>query len=424
MSTIVYSIVTAPGQSDDFFNFKPKHFSVTNREIEIFNSELVNDFEINLLHRFVDGVETAPKDGLTISVRNGLMDIMDLIITKSNNGTLSIDNSVTTAEFANQFPAYTILFESLITDSNNKVWPQKVTVTVGAEIAVLYLFPSKFELSYPNSNIEVIPLFNNINDFGVINLSAINAAIANLSSLPYAAEFDAITRENPCTNIELAYHQWVNRANLSEDASIPFGLVCYGDPSEEAKDAAVREFIESKSTLSKSDKEVIFPSLFGSYGFTLVPFWNNVAFKDSRNVYSPIVDTRSMIQFVSDGIPTLNYAHVDANWELLPTIFQSLSCFVVPDEIEFDNVGTLTDTISRYFLVATTDADFVDMPNDTQEFVKTLIEALSSAESYPNTNPAVGVEIEIIGDLSYATFFSGGLRWRVLTKISFSDLSN
>ena len=62
------------------------------------------------------------------------------------------------------------------------------------------------------------------------------------------------------------------------------------------------------------------------------------------------------------------------------------------------------------------------MSPDVQEFVKVLFEALSCAELHPRAILTQGIDIEVIGELTYATFFSLGLRWRVLTKITYENV--
>ncbi len=415
---VTHSIITAIGQSPEFFCFKRKHFSVTDKVIHQINNVDGYDFEINVLHRFDSGTETEPSLGVTAPVQSTLLAVVELIIEKSNAGTLDISQATTESEFTNQFPDYVISFEGLITDSDESVWPQMVTVSDSNETAIMYFYPAYFEVQYTNSNVGVITLFDDINEFGTVNLSTVNLTVANLDELPYSSKFMEITSETPCTTQQIVMHTWVNRDNLTETMDIPFGIVCYGNPSEEVQNAAIRAYIIANSDFTSSDREVIFPTLFGNFGFTIFPYWGNVAFYDGRNIYSPIVESASMLTYIEESVVTLDPTHCANTFEIFPTVFQSLSCFVVADEEEYEQIGTLLSRIPKYILASPTSEDFVTMPADTQAFVQTLFEALDSAENYPSNNPVEGLIIELVDNLSYITFFSDGIRWRVLTKTS------
>lgn len=422
MSTTIYGIVSAIGLSPEFMNFKRKHHTVTNKVITQWNSETDNDFEFNILHRFTNVEETETHEGLTQPVKETVMAAIDLVLVKSINDSLSIDKGTTKTEFENAFPSAVFEFEDIFQDTNNSVWVTKMSIVSGAETAHIYFYPAKFEVSYPNSNVSVIPLMDDVDSFASVGLSTINSLIGKLDTLPFSAEFAEITQELPCTNLTIDEHQWVNKSNTTETTPVPFGIISYGYPSEESKEQAVRQFIERNSTLSKTDREIIFPGLFGSSGFNLFPFWDQISQEQSRNIYSPILRPNDMIEFVKNNVDALNGIHVNDTWEFLPTLFQSIGILSVPDQESYDEIGQLKQHIETYFLVAPSDGNFSQMGPEVQEFVKSLFEALSCAELHPSATPTQGIDIEIIGGLTYATFFSLGLRWRVLTKVAFENV--
>ncbi len=425
MSREIYSYVTALGKSPEFFDFNRKHEAVTKWTPGLLNSNTGNDFEIHILHHFDDSVEIDPQGSIRDGFSTLLINAVDLLITKSSLGQLSLDASVIKTEFENNFSNTTFTFEGVITDSNNDVWPQKMIVESSQEeTATLYLYPSHFETEYPNSNVEVVSIFEDNDDFGTVNLAGINVVINNLGFLPFADDFAKITSDNPCTKVEVGEYQWVNRKNLSEDRMVPFGLVCYGNPSTEAKEAAVRKFIEYNTDLDPNQLEIIFPTIFGSYGFTMVPYWDNKAIESVRTIYSPVVDPAAMATLLSGKLPAVDDAHIKTASETIPTMFQSLVCMAIPDKDELDKIVDFNHSVDRYILASPTSSDFTNMPTATKEFVKTLMEALEAAESHPIGVPAEGVTIEVVGNLAYATFHSNGLRWRVLTKSTFTSFGN
>ena len=423
MSTIVYGIITAPGQSSSFFDFKKKHFSRSNKTPYIMNSELANDFEVNIIHRFEDSIETEPSEGVTTLTSVDVMDLVDMVITKSKNKNFSLDVDVTTAEFETTFPGWEIEFTGIITDAEGLVWPKLITLVGDSETVVLYLYPNYFETNYPNTNVTVVTLIDNLDEFETMSTAAIKSAVANLDTMVFSDEFAAITEDQPPTKILVDSHTWVNSNELSETVDIPFGVVCYGEPSVEVREAAIRDHIIANSTMGATVREVVFPSLFGSEGYTLFPFWGNIARVDDRNIYSPACSVEDMIAFAAEVTSTITTTFAGINYTVIPTVFQSLSLLCIPEDNPLAPIGKFEENIKDYFLAATTSGDFTGMSTDTQSFVKTLFEVLDIAETYPEANTIDDYEIEVVDDITYITFFSNGYKWRVVTKAIYDALA-
>lgn len=418
MTSISYTLVTSVNQSPEFFQFEPKHFAYTNKDIVSINSKSLNDFEVNIISQ--DDDNGAVTDFTLPEIfQNSVMAVIDLIFVKSMNGTLSINKDTTETEFEDAFSDLTITFSSLFEDTTGNIWPTDVTISNGTNTLTAYMYPSEFVKMYSGSEVEVIPLLSNVDTFGTVDAVDVRGAIADLEAIPFAEEFSEISTKHPCTKVSLLEHKWVNQHNQSEVVNVPFGIVQYGYPSEEVIDQAIRDHIDNHSTLTKSAKETIFPTLYGSYGYTIFPIWDKLAFDDDRPTYSPIFRPDNMLEYIKTVVHLCGDSHLLNTWELLPTQYQSVNCFMVPDEDNYDDIGTLSENLPRYFNVAPSHPEFVKLGPDTRVFVTRLFDALIIAESFPESAPNSIVEIEQVNGLTYATFFSGGLRWRVLTKSSY-----
>jgi hypothetical protein len=109
---------------------------------------------------------------------------------------------------------------------------------------------------------------------------------------------------------------------------------------------------------------------------------------------------------------------VDALIDILPTVYQSISCAVMSDISNAPEASTLRYFYNDYILKSNLSPDFIRMTSTTRTFVNKLLDALPVAEGGVLTTPA-GIEEEVINGVRFISFTVADCHIRMLPKSEF-----
>lgn len=209
-----------------------------------------------------------------------------------------------------------------------------------------------------------------------------------------------------------------------------FTLVHYGAMGldYENQKSAIRDYLSANSDLTIWPK--IYPELFNETDFAVIPTWDSTAINqtgDSFSLYSssvPIGKIKSnMKKFAPAGFSNTSNIDqfIETNCSATSVLYRGMICGVMGSPNNKDQIFKLTQLYGDYMHASTEQADFSRMKTQTQEFVKTLNQALGIAFS-ANNNTTIpnGFTKQFRGNRLFISFLSGGFQWLVLSRLSYN----
>lgn len=188
-----------------------------------------------------------------------------------------------------------------------------------------------------------------------------------------------------------------------------------GNNSDSAKEA-LRDHILANSKRSREDWAKIFPDIFTSTEFIIIPAFMNVAVPNKareNGVYSPVI-TPDEIDKLATRLPKgVGYtaAHNRATAQATTLIYRSIAIVVVGGPENRDGINTLRKRYPDYITVPTTHVDFGYMKEETRNFVLTLVNLVRLADELtPSTTVPKGYNRIVRDGVTYvATSFANFL---------------
>lgn len=291
----------------------------------------------------------------------------------------------------------------------------------------LWFNDARFRAQYNYYDIVVIPPVDDLSRL-IENLPTAALAIQSTSLDSVIAKVSSQTRKNPPTNItsyKVIYHDPTNNKSTSL-LETTWVLVLYGSMSEDSESikAAIRDYLSDHSNYDKW--HVIFPDLYSTNEFVIIPFWDAIATKDysyDNGLYRTLI-CNADINKTSDRVIPKSYKlgthseeYIKTNIEIGSAFYRTMSFMAIGSPTNSNAVYRLTDLFPDYMAVSTDSPDFSRMTSYTQSFALKFNEALNKARLY-NANdifPA-GFTRAIKGSRTYIGFDVLGYSFFILTK--------
>jgi len=157
-----------------------------------------------------------------------------------------------------------------------------------------------------------------------------------------------------------------------------------GDNIDAYKERLI-EWILGNSTHTREEWAEIFPDIFTSTEFILIPQWNPYAIPNKTldpGLYSPVVEVaraNPLARLFSIGT-AYNNAHIDKVNSVVPTSYKTVTLLAVGGPQNRDGVNKFFDQWTDYIAVSTSHLDHDRMDPITQGFVEKLHTLMKIAE--------------------------------------------
>lgn len=243
-----------------------------------------------------------------------------------------------------------------------------------------------FRNQAPLSLIHVVPPVKEVDDF-FGTPAEVQALVVPPDIQGMNDQAEEMKGDYPYTALRTWMFNWVNPSNPSEKIPTYWLTIHYGDAGnnlDSAKDAIV-DHILSNSDRDREDWAEIFPDLFTSTEFIIVPHYDLVARESmSRQpaIYSPIVNHKISLDDMLHHVRGSGYSekYIRDVIEIAPTLYRSLAISVVGGPENRDGINKLSLRYPDFMNIYTTHVDFGYMEEETREFVMTLTELIYVAE--------------------------------------------
>ena len=197
---------------------------------------------------------------------------------------------------------------------------------------------------------------------------------------------------------------WHDRENRDSTMIVPMTLIVYGraglNPSRQKQ--ALREYILAHSEHGVADWVKVFPEIFTSTMFTIVPCYSVRGIpnlEDQGALYSPMVPydlfAKAVTKFGGWSQPAVGeetnvFPVPTTDVVTLPTLYKSLCSTVIAGPENEEGKKTLHQVVPDYGLIAE-GPDFTRISSDTADWIRLLFQAMIAAEEYHDYNTSFDV---------------------------------
>lgn len=333
-------------------------------------------------------------------------------------------NSIT-AEFSERIVSLTC--GDMITATNGKSYPSYIkfkTSDYAADdnLCTIWFSNSTFEIEYDEYSITVVPPIENIDVF----FSTYSTAVAQINAMDFAKKLEFIQRirsSNPETIVTSNDFVFYNATNSAAYVNTNWTYLIYG-PKGNDPDAikqATIAYLQANSTRELGSWKTIFPDIFKSTEFIIIPKWNNYSIDEmtlQAGIYSPIINLKNEIAYAKAHIVTdYSSSHIENNLFAMSHPYKSLTLLVIggPDN------GPAKQAINQVFkdiiAVSSTSNDFSRMSSNTMQFLNYLAQMLVIAEQMTPATSIPNIYKTTVRDgISYLVLNYGGINYFVASK--------
>lgn len=274
-------------------------------------------------------------------------------------------------------------------DDANKWFPDHITFThtSGGDVfeTTIWFADEKFKLQYDEFEIVAIPPVN----LHVDELNGTPTAVATLvNALKPDVVLDKIetAKDGYSPTHTRTYNlTWNDPNNQGSQIQTPWIILVYGAAgnSPEKIEEAIAAYIDSETELNPSVWQTIYPALYLSTEFYLIPFWDRIAIPgalEAHGIYSPIMRPGTLIDIAEAYAHGYSSAVVQNGLTVQTCMYKSIGFLAVGGQNNAEGKVRLNLRFPDYINVPTDSLDFNRMSQDTQGFINFLVDMLEIAE--------------------------------------------
>ncbi|ANZ48786.1 virion structural protein [Erwinia phage vB_EamM_ChrisDB] len=290
-----------------------------------------------------------------------------------------------------------------------------------------------FSQDYTGWEIEVLMPILPVDTFMAVK-SIVEIAMSGFNLPDHHKKANEIRGEYPYTSILTNEYTWHDREDYNSTMIIPMSLLIYGragmNPSRIKQ--ALREYILANSNNGVIEWVKVFPEIFTTTKFTIVPGWSIRGIPNQEDIaaqYSPLLPYDFQVKAISTfgAWETLTAVQKNNN-EVpmpetdvceLPSVYKSLGAVAIAGTENDSRKATLHDIIPDYALIGTTNPDIARMSKTTSEWVDLYFRAMIAAEEYHPYNTSLDI-VKLVDDenpaIYYWVFEFDNVEFRVLAR--------
>lgn len=323
--------------------------------------------------------------------------------------------------------------ELLAGAASNKNMPDyiRMTTVAGNHAVQIWFADAAIKAQYDTYEVNVLPP---VRDVKMLNnhLSAVQTAIMTYGYAELRKQVEAIIGEDPPTYDSTYTLTWKDPTGSGSTLEITWTVVGYGPMSidEESIKDAIKQYLTDYAP--EIDWSKIFPSLYSSSEFTIVPLWEQlspVTEDIDLGTYSPFTLVNDLKTIVTPRLPvgysaaTNISTHLNNYLQVFGFIWRSMTLAAVGSPSNLASNRKLESIVPDMLNVPTTNGDWGRMTPETADFVEKLTTCLELARNFGPTSVAPsGYTKRISGGRIFLTFNHGDYKIMVLTRFGYGTL--
>lgn len=305
-------------------------------------------------------------------------------------------------------------------------------VTVAGELYrnTLWFSDARFRTQYSYYEIEVIPPVDDINRL-IDSLPNVAVSLASVKVHSVTSRINAQNRKDKFTELQTYQLTWYDPKDVSGKSVLntEWTLIIYGNAGAdtEAIKGAIRDYLFAKSNYP--DWPLIFPSLFSSNEFVVVPFWDAIATPKvtyDDGLYNSMITTGIINLATYKYIPNSyrigsgSNEFIALNTTVGSVFYRTMMFMALGNPSNKGGVYTFEHMFPDYIAVPTDSPDFARMTTNTQTFVLKLNDCFNKARQYsPNERFPDGFTLAVKGAREHIGFDFGGFTFYVMTRLGY-----
>lgn len=293
----------------------------------------------------------------------------------------------------------------------------------------LWFSDAAFQTQYQGYTIEVLPPVSDLSVFEG-HIGPVITAMGLIGTGQIVTQINAAVADKPATTVMSTTVRWFDPTNPASFVDTVWTTVHWGKAGldQGAINAAIVDYLNANQP--EDNWPIIFPSLFNTNEFVLIPMWKNIAAPETSlnfGIYSPAV-TLGQIGTVSNLYLPAAYtgitgaaAFLAANLQAVGVPYRSVILLVCGNPSNAGGVTKFTNVYPDYIDVSTGGSDFARMDSNTRAFVTTLADAMSVADTLltGSVPPSPYSRVQRGGN-TYLMFTLNGYNWLILLNSSYS----
>lgn len=305
-------------------------------------------------------------------------------------------------------------------------------VTSGGEQyrITLWFSDARFRVQYRYYDIEVIAPVDDLRRL-ISSLPDVAVSLSAVKTQSITNRINTANRQNKFTELQTTSLTWHDPTDTTgkKVLNTEWTVIIYGNAGAdtEAIKGAIRDYLYANSDYQDWPK--IFPTLFSSNEFVVVPFWDAIATPKATyddGLYNSIITT-GLINLASyKYIPTSyrsgngSNEFVALNTTVGSVFYRTMMFLCLGNPSNKGGVYTLEHLFPDYMAVSTHSPDFGRMSTGTQTFTTKLNDAFNRARLYtPNERFPDGFTLAVKGAREHIGFDYGGFTFYVMTRLGY-----
>ena len=312
----------------------------------------------------------------------------------------------------------TFLFPEFIT------WVNPTLVTndpATGGLVTLWFSDTSFQKEYDEYTIVVVPPLPTIDTF-MSGATAVQSALASYTSSSLLNAIQSARSTYPETELVPQTYDYVDPSNSANQITTTWACLIYGAAGNnvDAIRAAVQAYIAANSQYPVASWEAIFPEIYTSTEFLMIPRWADYAIPNlvlTQGGYSSIVNLQKQLTYLAQILPDFSSAYLLAHAAVIPSNYKSVEMLVVPGlqnaTAEQDLINVFPDLMN----VPTSDTLYNLMSTKTRGWIGMILQMLITAEqaNVQSTLPA-GMSTATRDGVLYVAQEYAGITYLLATK--------
>jgi hypothetical protein len=304
-------------------------------------------------------------------------------------------------------------------------WVSWVDNSLTGSVIKIWFSDPAFQAQFDDGSVTVIPPITPLDDFFKLG-SAVQAEVAAVTTMQFVTNINLARAGIPETTMLALEYDYVDPANSAHTVPTNWGLLLYGPAgnSVDAQKAAVITYILANSTHTQAEWTALFPEIFQTTEFILVPLFDQVALPDQVGgvgIYSTQTNVARANSVYQLQVAAYGSAQVNQYLNIMGHPYRSLQVLSCGSPTNRSSLFELKDVFPDIIDVHTMSPDFGRMSAATRAFLVLLDTMIQTAETMdPNSAIPSGLGLTRLtrGTNMYVALNVNNIDYLVLSKVS------
>lgn len=286
-----------------------------------------------------------------------------------------------------------------------------------------------FATQYDEYEHTVISMITDLDKF-METIKTVKPLVESFDLSSFDDRVQELADDNPYTYRVTDKYTWHDREDDTAQLTTYWTVLIHGVAGKNPLliKQAIADYILANSSYTKSEWAKVFPDIFTSTEFTIIPMWHMLSVADKTpagQLYSPIVPYNVSLALGKKYSLYDISGHVESKLAFTSIQYKSMSALSCAGPENRTGINFINDAIEDYATLSTQSGDFDRMSPKATGFVRLLLAAVIAAESLDEyTYLDVELARVVKGDYTYVSFEYDNVLYMVLSRGSMTEVAD